>query len=323
MNIVSLGFRFVLEIKCFAQPLKIVQRTNICLGLFRIKIHEGFARMTCPELSSQRWGLGVQPFFVMSNIGQEEESVIKYPSSKNIKEKVAFLLQTAVKPNCFKKRTKWEKAVESKTFTKNYPEKLWPTPRKEDDLDTGQIQYSNDIKDTVLTEDPGDMEVPENNGMTGDTEDPEKNIKPGYIKDPAGMLMPRDPLKTEDNPDPGQGRGPEDTPTNALITPQNQAIISKIQGRSNLSRKRSLDITLVGETDTRNYYKANKICEFTKLCHFFQQGKCMDQEKSFCLRGPQKTEMMHHLCNFLMGDGRLCYGKHPRKNHNKARKRRK
>ena len=107
-----------------------------------IKIHEGRANIIAEELSTQKWGLGVQPFFLVSDATLDGEGFIDptgvhWPTSTDVKVAVASLLRSAVMPNWHERVGTWEDSIKNKKWAKRVPKELWLQPRVEDDEETG------------------------------------------------------------------------------------------------------------------------------------------------------------------------------------------
>lgn len=107
-----------------------------------IKIHEGRAVIISEEHTHQRWGLGVQPFFLPSDATLDEEGFVdptgvRWPSSTDVKVAVASLLRSAVMPNWHERVGTWEDSIKNKKWAKRVPKELWCQPRVEDDEETG------------------------------------------------------------------------------------------------------------------------------------------------------------------------------------------
>ena len=110
-------------------------------GFPGIRIHEGRATIVTPEEPEHRFGLGIQPFFLVRGAplvedGEVDTTEVQFPSSMGAKVAVVRLLQSAVFPNWNWKRAPWEEAVRARKFTKRQPSELWPSPVEEDENET-------------------------------------------------------------------------------------------------------------------------------------------------------------------------------------------
>ena len=106
-----------------------------------IRVHEGRAKLVRVEEREQRWGLGTQPFYVVSDgnldeTGEVDLSAVRFPSSMTIKKAVVALMQSAVMPNWHWKRGQWDEAIRTKKYSRRHPEDRWPAPVEEDGQDT-------------------------------------------------------------------------------------------------------------------------------------------------------------------------------------------
>ena len=126
-------------------------------GFPGIKIHEGRARLITKEEDEQRLGLGMEPFFRLSNAqldqnGEVMTDGVMYPTSMSIKLAVVKVLQSGMKPNWNKERAQFDDAVKSKKYKKKEPETCWPDPLQENSVDTSVETETEGEKKTCLCE---------------------------------------------------------------------------------------------------------------------------------------------------------------------------
>ena len=107
-----------------------------------IKIAKGKFKFASPESAEQRFGLGIQPWFIIPDLVEEEEgggldlTAVNWLSSMEVKRMVVATLGTATLPNWHSKSSTWKKAVSKKGYEKVAPSETWPQPILEDDEDS-------------------------------------------------------------------------------------------------------------------------------------------------------------------------------------------
>ena len=116
-------------------------------GFPGIRIHEGRAKIVSPEEVEHRWGLGVQPFYlitdgVLDSQGEVDTSLVRFPGSMDIKLSVTSLLQSAGVPNWHWKQGNWDEVVKSQKYNKRQPDDSWPAPRQENEDETEASEES-------------------------------------------------------------------------------------------------------------------------------------------------------------------------------------
>ena len=114
-----------------------------------IKIARGKFKFASPESAEQRFGLGIQPWFVISDLPEEKEggqdlTGVNWLSSTNVKKVVADTLRNATLPNWHAKSTRWKDSVSKKAYETVAPSESWPEPMLEDDQDTELDKSSDD-----------------------------------------------------------------------------------------------------------------------------------------------------------------------------------
>ena len=110
-------------------------------GFPGIKIHEGRARLVTREEAEHKFGIGVEPFYLVTNAKMDEAGEIvteglRVPASMDMKKAVVSLLQSGVSPNCHLERGHFDEVVKGKKWKKKEPKFAWPGPIEEDDKDT-------------------------------------------------------------------------------------------------------------------------------------------------------------------------------------------
>ena len=133
-------------------------------GYPTIKIHEGKASLITEEMAGQRYGLGLQPFYLPSDANLDEQGdldldSIHWPSSWNVKAAVSSLLRTSVLPNWHTKFKTWEDAVKANKYERRIPEERWPEPLEENDRETEVEEDSESEGNGIL-----EFEIPTNIG---------------------------------------------------------------------------------------------------------------------------------------------------------------
>ena len=115
-----------------------------------IKIAKGKFKFASPEAAEQRFGLGIQPWFIIEDLVEEEEggqdlSGVNWLPSMDVKKNVAETLGSATVPNWHSKGARWKEAVAKKQFSKVAPSEIWPKPREEsDESSEGELHVSDD-----------------------------------------------------------------------------------------------------------------------------------------------------------------------------------
>ena len=99
-----------------------------------IRVHKGKFKFANPELPMHCYGLGIQPFYIVSDVRMNEDGMVdpegvKWPTSMMI----VTMLRSAILPNWHWKYSKWTEAVEKGKFTRVFLSSLWPVPIEEDD----------------------------------------------------------------------------------------------------------------------------------------------------------------------------------------------
>ena len=120
-----------------------------------IKIHKGKFRFASPELPNQKFGLGNQPFMVLTDVevGEDDEvdlSNVSWLTSMGIKTMVANTLAEATLPNWHNKTSTWKEAVQKKKFVRKAPGSVWPAPIQEDGEETASEQDPESEGETGL-----------------------------------------------------------------------------------------------------------------------------------------------------------------------------
>ena len=110
-------------------------------GFPGIRIHEGRGRLITREEVEHRFGIGIEPYYVISNgvlddNGDYVLEGVEFPPSMAIKKSVVRVLQSGMLPNWHYKRGQFEDSVKAKKYKKKEPEQVWPDPLQEDDVDT-------------------------------------------------------------------------------------------------------------------------------------------------------------------------------------------
>ena len=105
--------------------------------------------MVQEELPHQRFGLGIQPWYLVTDAGLTADgdidlSEVTLPTSANVKTAVASLMQSAVQPNWHTKSSTWEEAVKTNKWSKRVPEDRWPLPLEEDGVETETEEVSEE-----------------------------------------------------------------------------------------------------------------------------------------------------------------------------------
>ena len=116
-------------------------------GFPGIRIHEGRGRLVTREEAESRFGLGIEPFYVVSDgkvdeAGEFVTEGLQYPPSMSIKKYVVKVLQSGMLPNWHYKRGTFEDYVKSKKYKKKEPDNVWPDPLQEDDVDTSVESFT-------------------------------------------------------------------------------------------------------------------------------------------------------------------------------------
>ena len=112
-------------------------------GFPGIKIVEGRAKLVSKE--ERRFGLGIEPFFMITNPKTDEQGEIvtdnlRFPASMVVKGSVVGVLQSGVMPNWHAKRGQFEEAIKAKNYSKRMAEFSWPDPIQEDDNETSSSE---------------------------------------------------------------------------------------------------------------------------------------------------------------------------------------
>ena len=110
-------------------------------GFPGIRIHEGRGRLITKEEPEQKFGLGIEPYFMITNgkLDENGEYVtegMEYPPSMSIKKCVVKVLQSGMLPNWHYKRGQFEDSVKAKKYKKKEPDSSWPDVWQENDVDT-------------------------------------------------------------------------------------------------------------------------------------------------------------------------------------------
>ena len=110
-------------------------------GFPGIRIHEGRGRLVTREEAESCFGLGIEPFYVVTDgkldeAGEFVTEGLQYPPSMAIKKCVVQVLQSGMLPNWHYKRGQFEDSVKAKKYKKKEPKQVWPDPLQEDDVDT-------------------------------------------------------------------------------------------------------------------------------------------------------------------------------------------
>ena len=130
-----------------AVPCPLAQVTSIYTseansrGFPGIRIHEGRGRLITREEPEQRYGLGIEPFYViidgkLDDNGEFVTEGVQFPTSMAIKKSVVRVLQSGMVPNWHYKRGQFEDSVKSKKYKTKKPESTWPDVWPENDVDT-------------------------------------------------------------------------------------------------------------------------------------------------------------------------------------------
>ena len=106
-----------------------------------IKIHKGKFKFASPELSNQKFGLGNQPFVVLTDVevgedGEMDLADVNWLTSMVIKRMVSNTLAESTLPNWHNKTSTWKEAVQKKKFIRKAPSSVWPAPIQEDGEET-------------------------------------------------------------------------------------------------------------------------------------------------------------------------------------------
>ena len=114
-----------------------------------IKIARGKFKFASPETEEQKFGLGIQPWFIVSDLLEEAEggqdlSGVNWLSSMTVKKIVAMTLGSANLPNWHSKSSRWKDTVSKKVYEKVMPPETWPQPRQEYDGDSEVDNVSED-----------------------------------------------------------------------------------------------------------------------------------------------------------------------------------
>ena len=121
-----------------------------------IKIARGKFKFASPETEDQKFGLGIQPWFIIPDLVEEAEgggldlTAVNWISSMEVKKTVVATLGTATLPNWHSKGTTWRKAVSKKGYEKMAPPETWPQPLLEDDQDSELEEKSLDDGESKL-----------------------------------------------------------------------------------------------------------------------------------------------------------------------------
>ena len=124
-----------------AQVVSIYSADATSRGFPGIRIHEGRGRLITREEVEHRFGIGIEPFYVINNgvLDENGEYVlegVEFPPSMAIKKSVVRVLQSGMLPNWHYKRSKFDDSVKTKNYKKKEPDYVWPDPLQEDDADT-------------------------------------------------------------------------------------------------------------------------------------------------------------------------------------------
>ena len=108
-----------------------------------IKIVVGLAKLVSKE--ERRFGLGIEPFFMITNPKIDEQGEIvtenlRFPASMSVKGAVVGVLQSGVMPNWHAKRGQFEEAIKAKNYAKRVAETGWPGAILEDDNETSSSE---------------------------------------------------------------------------------------------------------------------------------------------------------------------------------------
>ena len=138
----------VVAVPCSVDDLASLGEEVHSRGFPVIKIWKGAARLVTEEEPEQRFGLGVQPFYIVSDAGlgvdgEVDVAEVTWPASAEVKKVVALLLRSAVVPNWYLKRSTREEAIRGKKFSKKAPTWMWPEPLEEDERDTEGSEESD------------------------------------------------------------------------------------------------------------------------------------------------------------------------------------
>ena len=118
-------------------------------GFPGIKIAKGKFRFASPETAEQKFGLGIQPWFIVSDLVEEVEggldlTAVNWLASMEVKRVVAETLRSATVPNWHSKSTRWKEVVAKRKYEKTAPPNIWPEPILENELDTEPEKQSDD-----------------------------------------------------------------------------------------------------------------------------------------------------------------------------------
>ena len=110
-------------------------------GFPGIRIHEGRGRLVTREEPEQKFGLGIEPYYVIVNAkldldGEYVTEGVQFPPSMAIKKSVVKVLQSGMVPNWHFKRGQFEESVKVKKYKKKEPDVMWPDVLPENDVDT-------------------------------------------------------------------------------------------------------------------------------------------------------------------------------------------
>jgi hypothetical protein len=118
-----------------------------------VRVTEVRAKMFPMEESHHKFGVGVQPLLWVEDAPLDEQgeidfSKVVWPSSQEVKDAGAKLLQSATMPNVHLNSLKWRETLEKHSGTGTFPRRpstfSWPTPRRED-VDTEPEDNFEDV----------------------------------------------------------------------------------------------------------------------------------------------------------------------------------
>ena len=144
------GDYYILAVPVTLNRVASLQGQPISRAFPGIKIAKGKFKFASPEASEQRFGLGIQPWFIIADLVEEEEggqdlTGVNWLPSMDVKKTVAETLGGATVPNWHSKGARWKEAVAKKQFAKVAPSETWPEPRGEtDDSSEGEQLVSDD-----------------------------------------------------------------------------------------------------------------------------------------------------------------------------------
>ena len=120
-------------------------------GFPGIRIHEGRGRLITREKPEQKFGLGIEPYYVLvdGKLDDDGEYVlddVQFPSSMAIKKSVVKVLQSGMVPNWHFKRGNFEETWKSKKWKRKEPDSTWPDVWPENDVDTSVESFTEGRK---------------------------------------------------------------------------------------------------------------------------------------------------------------------------------